>query len=60
MFYTILVTDYKQHIEDAIVYGMNGRSPFITSRREAAEVYMEGLKEEFPNASYRLAKISLI
>lgn len=60
MLFTVLVTDFSQNIEDAIVFGMNGRSPFITSRREVAEVYMEQLKEQFPEASYRVAEVRKI
>lgn len=56
--YTILVNDYENGIEDAIVF--EGRKPFITRRKEVAEVYMEELEKEFPKAFYKLVEMRVI
>lgn len=60
MLYTVLVTDLSDGYENNIVFGNGGKAPFTTTRKEAAEVYAESLKEEFPTATYRVAEIRVI
>lgn len=58
MLFTVLVTDFAERIEDQIAFC--GKNPFITSRREVAEVYAEQLQKEFPKAHYRVAEVRKI
>lgn len=55
MLYTVLVTFFQEDIENEVVF--NGRKPFITSRKEVAEVYKEQLEEQFPAAFYYVAEV---
>lgn len=55
MLYIILVSCPKDGMFDNVVY--QGRIPFITDKKERAEVYKEHLEEEFIDSTYTVCEV---
>lgn len=55
MLYIILVSSPKEGTFDEVVY--QGRDPFITDKKERAEVYKEHLEEEWIDSTYTVCEV---
>lgn len=58
MFYIILVSSPREGTFDEVVF--QGRTPFITNRKEVAEVYKEELEREWIDSTYTVCEVRKI